>query len=332
MADWGFVAGQLRSLKKDLLDGPALFRLIDAGNDMAFLKAVEDSSYGAWFTAGNIAHYDLIFEKYLLDLYESLEKLLPENPILLLQHLNYDISNMKIVYKTKARGDSMKWESLNENGTIVPEELYTIIEDKLYFKLPQPFDIAFRELDEILHNFPDDQIVDFRLDQAAMDYRYSLLSETEEYREVLPYLTVQADLENIKNTLRAKKMGIERLMFPYVLLPHGTIPADRFEMYYAENLEDLTEHLRDTQYGKIITTGLDAMLDKKGFSLLEKQIDLYLLEQISSYQYAAGGPLVLVEFLELKRLEIKNLTILFIGKLNNLAADQIKARLRTNAV
>lgn len=332
MADWGFLAGYLRSLKKDLLDAPALGRLLETGSEMAFLKAVEDSSYGSWFTAGNIAHYDQIFEKHLLEIFSRLEQLLPGDPLLRLQRLPYDLANMKLVYKTKARGDSMKWESLSENGTLQPEDLYTIIEDKLYFKLPGAFDRAFRELDEILHHFPDDQIVDFRIDQAAVEYRYELLKDMPEYQALLPLLSAQADLENIKNSLRARKLSIDRNLFRYILLEHGSIPRDRFENWFSESLEDLAEHIRDSRYGTALAEGLDSLLDKKGFSLLEKLMDQYLMGVVNSYQYIASGPLVLAEYLELKHMEIKNLTILFIGKLNNLAADQIKTRLRSYAV
>ncbi len=332
MADWGFIAGYLRSLKKDLLDGPALFRLIDASNELSFLKAVEDSAYGEYFTAGNIAHYDDIFEKYMQDLLAGLEKLVPDSPLLRLQHLSYDLSNMKIVYKTKSRGESMRWESLSENGTIEPEELYTIIEDKTYFKLHPSFDQAFKELDENSKMFADDQIVDFRLDQAAMEYKWHTLSEDAEYRALLPYLSAIADMENIKNTLRAKKLGIERTLFHYILLSHGTIPVDRFEMYFGSSLTDIAESIKNSLYGPDLADGLDAAVSGEGFSLLERQMDLYLLKTISGFQFAASGPRVLAEFLELKKMEIKNLTILFIGKLNNLAADQIKTRLRTNAI
>ncbi len=147
---------------------------------------------------------------------------------------------------------------------------------------------------------------------------------------MLKHLRVVIDLENIKNVLRAKKAEIDRSLMPAVILRHGTIPADFFVSISGEVIQEIVLHIRKTAYGHELEPSLNELLEKGGFGALEKQIDEMIMHRLSPFRYVSQGPEVVEEYLWLKNLEIKNLKILFIGKINNIAADEMKERIRQN--
>ena len=54
--------------------------------------------------------------------------------------------------------------------------------------------------------------------------------------------------------------------------------------------------------------------------------------KLNDFVYKMSGPEVVEEFIRLKKMEIKNLKIVFIGKLNEMSTEDIKMRLRRYAV
>lgn len=330
MIDWGYCAGRLRSLENNLLTYNELLRWSESSNIESFAKNIGDSIYADSFTNDNLDKYDEVFEEHLLSLYAEIKNYIPNDNLLKIHRLVYDTNNMKIILKAKLVGADVKWEFLSENGDFAPEELFTMIEEKQYSKFAQPIAEALTATETEYRNTGNLQLVDLIIDSGVNNYRFELL-DSEAYKNIRNYYAVWVDMENIKNLLRAKKMDFDKILFLRLLLQQGRLSIDFFDDIYAENINDIAELLQKTAYGEFLADGLREFSENKNFTLLEKLMDEYLAKSLIPFTYVAQGPEVLEEFISLKKLEVKNLKILFSGLLNDIPAEKIKQRIRNNA-
>ena len=327
MTDWGFVSGLLRSYENKLITYPTMVKWCEAPNREAFLRLVKDSFYGALFTDTNLFQYDKLFESHLNALYVEIRELIPESVLLDIRRSLYDLNNLKILYKAKLASRQAQWDILSEEGLFTPETLFSIVEEKKYFLLPEAYAKALTRLDEEMKRSDNAQAVDFILDNGWNDDRMNRLKG--KYESVRKFYSIVIDLENIKNVLRAKRMGLERNVFALILLSGGTIAREQFMEMSGAGFAELIDWCGKTVYGSDIADGLQEALSKKRFTLLEKQSDETMMRAMKRFSYVSRGPETLEGYLIRKQMELKNLKILFSGKLNEMEAEEIKGRLRS---
>ncbi|OHD62194.1 MAG: hypothetical protein A2014_01380 [Spirochaetes bacterium GWF1_49_6] len=331
MDSWGFITGRLRSLENNFLPYGTLIRWSESPNADTFVKYVKDSVYGDIFNEGNLHKYETVLEDHMQGLYDELLKIIPQDSLIRIHRLSSDQNNIKMIYKAKMSGRDVNWEILSENGFYPPEDLFPIIEEKLFSKLHPALDKALRNMDEEFKKTGNIQIAEFILDRAFNDLRLNLLTDPA-YKNIADYYRVWIDLENIKNLLRAKRLDIDRAYIPHVLLDHGTIDKFFFESMYMSQIGDVAEELIRGRYGELLSEGIRTVLEKRLYSQLEKAIDEFLLAKVGAFRYASSGPEVVEGFILRKLMEIKNLKIVFIGVLNGMDPEEIKGRVRNGGL
>lgn len=330
MVDWGFVAGRLRSLQQYLIDYDTLSAWADVNGKEGLLKEVKDSPYAEIFSGDDLSLYDSAFENYLDEVYAEIGKLIPDDLLIRLHTLTYDLNNLKIILKSKLMGADVNWEILSEKGSVTPEDLFTVVEEEQIGKLPKEIGSKLTFIEDEYRKSGDIQIADFMIDNAFNDYRFALLGSEEGYEKIRAFYETLVDMENMKNTLRAKTMNFERAVLEHLLLSHGSLSVDYFDDIYGESFSDIVEHFKESSYGEKLMAGLSDVGERGHFSVLEKDMDELLAEMIRPFRFVSSGPEVVEEYIFLKNLEVKNLKILFIGKLNNLPSEEIKKRIRNN--
>jgi V/A-type H+-transporting ATPase subunit C len=331
MVDWGYCSGRLRSLENYLLTYNLMLRWSEANSRDNFSKYVADSFYGDEFKDKAIEDYETVFENHILALYKEIEGYIPDDTLLKIHKLIYDANNIKIIFKAKITGGEINWEVLSENGKYPPEELYTMIEEKLYRKFPSSVEKALRFAEEEYKRTGNIQVSDFIIDNGVNDYRFELLNKPG-YESVRGYYSKWVDLENIKNLIRSKRMNFDRSIYALVILNGGNISDDYFLNLYGLSLNEICEEIKRGIYGEFLEAGISEFVSTKNFSKLEKLMDEYLVKAITPFKYVAEGPEVLEEFLSMKKLELKNLKIVFIGKLNDMPSEKITQRIRNNGI
>ena len=327
MNSWGFASGRMRSLENYFLPYTTLVRWSESATPEIFQKYVKDSVYGDIFNEGNLFKYETVLEDHLQGIYNEILKIVPDPRIVRVHRLSSDLNNIKIIYKAKASGHEVNWEILSETGTYSPEDLFPIIEEKVYSKLHPSLDKALRLMDEEFKRTGNIQLTEFILDKAFSDLRFDLLNGAE-YRNISGFYRTHVDLENIKNILRAKRLDIDRAFVPYVLLDGGRIDRMYLESVYSGQLSDLAEELIRGRYGEMLSEGIRTVLEKRLYSIFEKTIDEHLMTIVGRFRYAATGPEVVEGYIQRKLMEMKNLKIVFIGVLNGMNPEETKGRIR----
>ena len=222
----------------------------------------------------------------------------------------------------------VRWETLSGFGPIAPEDLYSIIIEKKFDKLPEELANGMKRAQNEFNRSVNIQAVEFILDSSWNDFRFSRIRKLDKNKIFENYFKITIDLENIKNTLRAKRINMEIPLFQMVLLGHGSIPLFYFLDLYHNNLQVMIEEFKKSIYGKSLTSGLMDIYENNSFTKLELLIDQVLLDAMTPFRYVISGPEVIEEYFILKRLEIKNIRSIFTGRFNNIPPDIIKSRLR----
>jgi len=328
MQDWIYCSSYLRALEKYLLDYNTLIKWSEAQNTEVLLKYIKDSVYSNYFENVGIEKYEDIFEKNVIELYREIETLIPDRSIISVYRSQYDLNNIKIVLKNSLLGKTIEWQNLSENGNIPPEEIYSLIEEKLYGKLHPILAKALMLAEEEYQKRNNPQIIDFILDSAYWDYKYNVLNCYEGYCNVQKHYRFIIDMENIKNIIRAKTINMEQQSLSFILLENGYISRHLFNEIYQKSLADILEEILRTSYGNNLEKGIHALLNGEGYSLLEKQMDELIMDKLYGFKGTMSGPEVIEEYLSYKKMEVKNLKIIFIGIQNDIPPENIKSRLR----
>jgi len=328
MKSWDYCSSLLRARENKIIDFNYLNRLTDAPFPDGFIKLLKDTPYENYFETNNIIDYENILEKVMNDLYIEINNIIPDSTIIDNFYFQYDINNIKLILKSKLFGTEVNWELLSDYGKFEPEDIFSIIEEKLYFKLPERITESINYAEEQFYKLRNPQVIDFIIDSGFYNYIIESFNKNKIYEKILSFLRKTIDLENIKNIIRAKRLGIEKVIFNFIILNDGNISSDYFSELYNLNFTNIIDEIIKLPIGEKLKNGIDNIINEKGFSEFEKELDELILDELRNFKYITVGPEVIYEFIILKKLEIKNLKILFIGKLNSLKTEVIKSRFR----
>jgi V/A-type H+-transporting ATPase subunit C len=123
-------------------------------------------------------------------------------------------------------------------------------------------------------------------------------------------------------------MGLDREFLKKVLLPQGSLPIDRLSSGLDEPLETLITSLAMSDYAELIGEGVREWLEKGTASRLEKLSDDYITAYLKQGKWMPFGFEALVGYLWAKEIEIKNIRLVLVGKINRLPAEAIRERIR----
>lgn len=333
MESWGYLSGLLRAERVHALRDGFFSVLAESADTDACAKALEDTVYGPLFQGKALKEFAQVFDEYYTKRLNEISASAPGPLPALLYALKTDLNNLKMVYKAKQSGREVAWERLSEAGTFAPEDMFSIVQEELYNRLPAPVREALLQLNE---KQGDARRADFLIDRAYYTYRLDVLKEAaakdEAYTALYDFYRKECDCENIKNLLRAKRMDLDKELVADLLIPGGHISPGFFLDQPNLSAEDTAELISDTAYGPALSAGITEWLTSQSASLLERLIDEYMLDQLKAFAYISSGPAVAEECLRTLDIELKNLKLIIIGKLNAMDAETIKGRVRNVGV
>ncbi len=323
---YAYSVARVKALETHLLDQGQFDRMITSSSGEEALKVLSESYYTAAVAElADIHDFENLLAAELKDTFNILMKISPVPELIDMMALRYDIHNLKVLFKAKFLG--VKSDLLIPVGSYELAKLeYAVNEDDfLYLE-----DKLRRAAESITENFMvnrDPQAIDLTLDRVLYDQLIS--GSREKKSSFLEGLFIrQIDLINLKTLIRVKRMGLHRDFLKTVLLPHGSVSADRLTAMIEEPLESLISMLAISDYADLVSEGVREWLDKGTASLLEKLSDDYITTYLKQGKWVPFGIEPLVGYLWAKEIEIKNIRIVLVGKINKLPAEAIRERIR----
>ncbi|HPU00420.1 MAG TPA: V-type ATP synthase subunit C [Bacillota bacterium] len=323
---YAYAVGRIRALERRLIDRNRFNRMIEAPSPEEVLKILAETDYAAAM-AGLESVYD--FEPALRDelgrSYLELKKMSPRPEIIDLFLLRFDIHNLKALFKARYLGTEA--EMLYSFGTLSLPLLREAVAALDFRELPPRLRCAAAQVADEFALSSDSQAIDLILDRFLYD---ELVSSSREMGShfLEEFFQKQVDLINIKTFIRLQRIGRDRAFLQKVLLPHGRLGPEFFIALYGNSLEQLAGELAAGEYGPLVGEGLRHWLERKSLARLEKLSDDFLTAFLQRGKHTPFGLEALVGYLWAREMEIKNIRLILVGKINRLPQEAIRERMR----
>lgn len=322
-----YATGRIRSLENKLLDANDIERMIDAKDAQTAYKVFNDLSYADELSdIESSEDYVQALDHDLMQVKKVLAQVTPDEQLLKLLFSIYDFHNIKLFFKAKyLQKDFTKHES--QLGNINVANLKDAIMKEVKTSIPEDILGIIRDANKVFEKEKNGFIIDSYLDSKYFEFIKDVVKKINN-KFVNNLAKVWIDIGNVKIFLRAKKLGLEIDKINKYITEGGNILKTSLINYYQKDLKEaVTICLRgfeDTEIKEEIKNY------SEGGDLwkLEKSFEDYEIKFIGGAKYIAYGPEVVIAYYLAKKNAVKNIRLVFTGKLNELKSAEIKERIR----
>ena len=313
---------RIRHAEKKLLTKQQLQRLADAKNLEDAIKLLNETSYSSELSKlDRPENYEQVLSEVLNKTYKEAMEISPEKSLVEILSCKYDYHNLKVLVKEnilKEKFDSM-YCMLDENEIEAFRELA--------LKNDEGLSKDFKECLDFFETTKDPQDIDIFIDKKYFEKVLSL-AEGFKLEMITEYFKAMIDFINLRTFIRCRKQNQVKETLEKVLSKGGDIETDKILDMFYEDIEILPIKLKAYKIGRVLSKIVEEYKNTNSLNNFEKSMDDYLVEIVRKAKSIHYGAEVIFSFLFAKELEIKNLRLILVGKVNGLSADFIKERLR----
>ena len=314
-------------LETRLLDKPKVERMIEAPSASEVLRILNETEYSN--VSANIKRpedYEEILTAELKRVYDLVYEISPVKEVVKIMSLKYDYHNAKVLLKGKVLGKDLS-SMLIKLGDLDLQEIKRKIDGDNLKSLNGTLGKGVQEAMKAFEETKDPQKIDIIIDK----YMYKELVEIKKslnYKFIDNLVKAMIDSTNIRTLLRIKKQNKGREFAEEVIVDGGAIDSSKLVALLNESPENIMSKLQSTIYSDLIKEGFEGYIATESASLLEKLSDNYIMELMKSSKLVTFGPEKILSYIYAKETEIKVIRIIMVGKLNNIAEEVIRERLR----
>ena len=322
-------SAEIRVKEKELLNKVTFDRIIDASNLSEAIKFLNDTVYQSFFRDIDKAQdYEKALTKKQEKNFAELYKISPDPRVVDLVANNYIYHNIKVYVKDRlleselshlyvkiGETDWKQYANSNQEIEHIKDE-YTNVIDKA--------SLEYQESKSA-------QNIDIVIDKLYMQSLKDLADEMD-VDLFTKYVKDLIDFTNINTFLRCQRQERDVSFLDHVLFDGGNLSLEILKKIYYGDLDPSSPIFRHLTIGKFVEKGIESFKKTGSLSEFERQKDNYFMQVIKDAKRVTYGPEVIFAYLYAKEMEIKNLKIIFICKLNGIEASLIRERLRDSYV
>lgn len=313
---------RIRHAEKKLLTKQQLQRLADAKNLEDAIKLLNETSYSSELSKlDRPENYEQVLSEVLNKTYKEAMEISPEKSLVEILSCKYDYHNLKVLVKEnilKEKFDSM-YCMLDGNEIEAFRELA--------LKNDEGLSKDFKECLDFFETTKDPQDIDIFIDKKYFEKVLSL-AEGFKLEMITEYFKAMIDFINLRTFIRCRKQNQVKETLEKVLIKGGDVETDKILDMFYEDIEILPIKLKAYKIGRVLSKIVEEYKNTNSLNRFEKSMDDYLVEIVRKAKSIHYGAEVIFSFLFAKEMEIKNLRLILVGKVNGLSADFIKERLR----
>lgn len=322
-----YATGRIRSLENKLLSQNDVDRMVDAKDADAAFKVFNDLSYADELSEVEKSEdYAEALKHDLIQVKRVLKQIVPDKSMLDLLFAGYDFHNMKLFFKAKfLEKDLSEYESRLGNADIANLKDFIIKDVKT--SVPDKYRNIVNDANKIFDKEKSGFIIDSYIDSKYFEFIKDIIRNLDSiYIKNLARLWI--DIANVKIFLRGKKLGIDIEKVREYLTDGGKIMKSSLENYYPKDLKEAAVVCASGFEDKEVKDAIKEYIEGGELWRLERAFENYEIKQIGNAKFIAYGPEVVVAYYLAKKNAVKNIRLIFTGKLNMLPSSEIKERLR----
>lgn len=316
-----------RIQEKKLLKNENFMRLAEQDSLEDALRALSDTTYNEYLNKlTSPTNYEEMLSKELENTYRNLYELSPEPEPVDMVSLKYFYHNLKVLVKEEIQKEDFNSIIIDINDFDVKRYREVFQKESSNDK----YEIMLLKAKDLYEDTDNPQIIDVYFDN---EYFKDLLQIAEDSKVDLfvRYAKNLIDFTNIRTLLRVKAQGEGSEFLSKVLIDGGNITRDSY--YYLLKADVLeSETIKKLEVYKYVKKGLEDYKEKGTLSDFELEMDNFFMDLIREVKYITFGPEVIFAYALAKEMEIKNLRIILVSKLNGLDKEFIRGKLRDNYV
>ena len=319
---------RLRVMEKELLKSENFIRASETETLEDALRSLSDTVYNKYINKiSSPTEYEYILKEELRRFYDELFDISPSKIPIRLITLKYFYHNLKVIIKEDIGKKDLKDLYMDIGDFDLKEYRDALVKGSKknkYFELIQ-------RVEEIYEEKKDPQLIDIYLDNA---YFTELLELAEESQVDLfiEYAKNLIDFTNIRTLLRAKKQEKDVEFLRQIIIEGGNVRKETYLDLLNRELSSDTDVFKKLEIYKYIKEALDSFKERGNLSDFEREMDNYFIDLIKDVKYITYGPEVIFANVLAKEMEIKNLRIILVSKLNGLDSEFIREKLRDTYV
>ena len=319
---------RLRVMEKELLKSENFIRASETDTLEDALRSLSDTVYNKYINKiSSPTEYEYILKEELTRFYDELFDISPSKIPLRLITLKYFYHNLKVLIKEDIGKKDLKDLYMNIGDFDLKEYRDALVKGNKRNKNIE----LIQRVEEIYEEKKDPQLIDIYLDNA---YFTELLELAEESQVDLfiKYAKDLIDFTNIRTLLRAKKQEKDVEFLRQIIIEGGNVRKETYLDLLNREVSSDTDAFKKLEIYKYIKEALDSFKERGNLSDFEREMDNYFIDLIKDVKYITYGPEVIFANVLAKEIEIKNLRIILVSKLNGLDSEFIREKLRDTYV
>lgn len=325
------LSATIRVLEKKLLTKADLDRLVESRDLEEALRLLGDTVYQREIAKlERPQDYEIALKHEKLRFLEEIIGYTPDRRIVDLVALKYYYHNIKVIVKEEITGDdlsSLYIEFGDFNLARLREEIAT---GKQISQVDNYFEVAHATYESYKETH-DAQLIDIEIDKIYFN-ELKKLSQDLKLKFVTEYIEDLVDFSNIKTVLRCQKQGRDIEFFKKAIIDGGNIPKEKLAEYFNQKIDGNSNLFKTTKFYKTIKPGIEYFNETGSLAKYEKLRDNYFIDRIKETKKLTYGPEIVMAYIIAKEIEVKNLRIILVSKLNGLSSSFIRERLRDSYV
>lgn len=314
-------------LETKLLDKSKIERMLDAKTADDALKILNETEYAnVMSTVKRAADYEEVLSAELKRVYNLMYELCPVKSVVELMSVKYNYHNLKVILKGKFLKKDLSYMFI-DLGNEDLHEIRRMIDTGNYNDLKEKYRVAVEAVVADFELTKDPQRIDIIIDRYMFENLVGIKNELN-YPFIDKLVNVLIDSTNVKTLLRIKRQNKGRDFASEVMISGGAIDRDNLVALINESPENIIARLQSTIYSDMIKKGIEAYIATDSANLLEKLSDNYVMALMKDSKLVTFGPERILSYIYAKETEIKIIRIIMVGKLNNIAEEVIRERLR----
>ncbi len=321
------VIPKIRIYEKKLIDNVKYNRMLELENLSEVFKFLSETVYGENISEDiNISNYEQVLALEFEKLFRSLNGIFNNKNLIDIFLKKYKYNNLKVMIKAKFLDIDLGNLLFKIDG-FDNEFIYKCIKTENYIPLPKEMTDLIKKVCKDFEENKNPQRIDIIIDRQMFK---DLIVECENIRNdfLTKYVSILIDVFNVRTLFRMKKLTIEKKLFDEVIVSGGNIPLSTLRTIFVEPKENIINRFSMTNMYKYVKDGLEDYVNNDELSILDKDLDDYLMEYLKNAKIISTGLAPIIGYINAKENEIKNIRIILVGKINNVDSDSIKRRLR----
>lgn len=328
---YGYAVARIRAMEHRLLDANLIQRLVDSEDVAAVFKILGETTYAKELALiQSNDRFDAVLEAELLSTYHEVQTFVPDGDLVALCRISYDFHNVKVLLKSTFNvkaGGKKRWDLLTSLGTLPLDDLIEQVESEDFILLPYGLSAVLPQCISVWEQTRDVFEVERLLDLTQFTTLGKLAASLDEVG-IMRWSRARVDAENIRNLARLKRFGYDAGKALPFLHDGGTISKELLLSILPEPFEGWGRMLSFSDFGGIMghlheTGSFEALIVS-----LEKSLDEYTLQLLSTYKYTTDAPENILLYLWNKEMEIKNIRTVIVSKSMKADKDKLRGLLR----